>query len=189
MLDVFLSGLPDRAQDVFVGIILQKIFDAKFKKEPWARLPLFFLIEEAHRFASPVEMGGKFSRNIIARITTEGAKLGLFLIIISQRPRKIDPDVLSNCSNLAVLRIVNQSDQQTMRAASKYFSEDLLEDLPALEQGEAILVGLFVPVQVMVRTGDRETKHGGRTPNIYKLLSEALKDAENKRKRRSLKLY
>ncbi|MBS7619060.1 ATP-binding protein [Candidatus Bathyarchaeota archaeon] len=189
MSDIFLSGLPDRVQDVFVGVILQKIFDAKFRKEPWAKPPLFIFIEEAHRFALPAEMGGKFSRNIIARIATEGAKFGLFLIIISQRPRKIDSDVLSNCSNLAILRIVNQSDQQTIRAASESFSEDLLEDLPSLEQGEAILVGPFVPVPVMVRTAGRETKHGGRTPDIYRLLKEAEEEAENAQKRRSLKLH
>ncbi|MGQ9679727.1 MAG: ATP-binding protein [Candidatus Bathyarchaeia archaeon] len=189
MSDIFLSGLSDRVQDVFVGVILRKIFDAKFKKEPWAKPPMFIFIEEAHRFASPAETGVRFSRNIIARIATEGAKFGLFLIIISQRPRKIDSDVLSNCSNLAVLRIVNQSDQQTIRAASESFSEDLLEDLPALEQGEAILVGPFVPVPVMVKTGTRETKHGGRTPDIYRLLKEAEDDAENERERRRLKLH
>jgi len=174
MSDVFLSGMSDYVQDVYVGMLLRRIFDAKFRKEPWARLPVFVFVEEAHRFAAPPdEGGGKFSRDILARIAAEGAKFGVFLTVISQRPRRLDPDILANCSNMAILRVVNAQDQRTIQAASESFSEDLLGDLPALEQGEAVLVGPFVPVPVMVRTATRETMHGGRTPDVAGLLREA----------------
>ena len=190
MSDIFLSGMSDYVQDVLVGMILRRVFNAKFKREPWARLPLFVFVEEAHRFAAPREMGGgRFSRDILARIAAEGAKFGVFLTVISQRPRRIDSDILSNCSNLAILRVVNRQDQLTIQAASESFSEDLLDDLPALDQGEAILVGPFVPVPVMIRTAARETRHGGRTPDIYGLLREALDEAEAERERRGFKLH
>jgi len=179
MSDIFLSGMTDYVQDVVVGMLLRRIWDAKFRKEPWARLPIFVFVEEAHRFAAPPEEGGgKFSRDILARIAAEGAKFGVFLTVISQRPRRLDPDILANCSNLAILRIVNSQDQRTIQAASESFSEDLLGDLPALEQGEAVLVGPYVPVPVMIRTAMRETRHGGRTPDIYGLLREAREKAE-----------
>lgn len=188
--DIFLSGLPSTVQDVLVGLILRKVFNAKFRKQPWARLPLFIFVEEAHRFAAPPDIGGgRFSRDILARIAAEGSKFGLFLTIISQRPRRIDPDILSNCSNLAVLRVVNRSDQSTIQAASESFSEDLLEDLPALDQGEVVLVGPFVSVPVMIRTMERETQHGGRTPDIYGLLREARAEAEREQERRRSKIY
>ena len=99
-----------------------------------------------------------------------------------QRPHRLDPDILANCSNLAVLRVVNSQDQRTIQAASESFSEDLLGDLPALEQGEAVLVGPYVPVPVMVRTATRETRHGGTTPDVYGLLREAREKAEAERK-------
>jgi hypothetical protein len=183
MSDVYLSGMTDYVQDVIVGMLLRRVFDAKFRKEPWARLPVFIFVEEAHRFASPPdEGGGRFSRDILARIAAEGAKFGVFLTVISQRPRRIDPDILANCSNLAILRVVNSQDQRTIQAASESFSEDLLGDLPALEQGEAVLVGPFVPVPVMIRTATRETRHGGRTPDIYGLLREAREEAESRRR-------
>ena len=182
MSDVFLSGMSDYVQDVIVGMILRRVFDAKFKKEPWARAPIFVFVEEAHRFAAPPdEGGGRFSRDILARIAAEGAKFGVFLTVISQRPRRLDPDILANCSNLAILRVVNSQDQRTIQAASESFSEDLLEDLPALEQGEAVLVGPYVPVPVMIRTSTRETRHGGRTPDIHRLLAEARARAESER--------
>ena len=188
MSDIFLSGICDDEQDVLVGMILRRVFQIKYRHEE--RLPLFVFVEEAHRFAAPPdEGGGRFSRDILARIAAEGAKFGVFLTVISQRPRRIDPDILSNCSNLAILRVVNSTDQNTIQAASESFSEDLLADLPALEQGEAVLVGPFVPVPVMIKTAKRETRHGGRTPEIADLLRQAREDAEIKRKRDAFPLH
>jgi len=190
MSDIFLSGMTDYVQDVIVGMLLRRIFDAKFRKEPWARLPIFIFVEEAHRFAAPADEGGsKFSRDILARIAAEGAKFGVFLTVISQRPRRLDPDILANCSNLAILRVVNSQDQRTIQAASESFSEDLLGDLPALEQGEAVLVGPYVPVPVMIRTETRETRHGGRTPDITGLLREARDRVEAEKEKESFKLH
>jgi len=176
--DIYLSGLPDYVQDVLVGVILRRVFEAKYRRQPWARHPLFIFIEEAHRFAAPPDRGVRFSRDIIARIAAEGSKFGLFLTVISQRPRRLDPDILSNWGNLAIFRVINPQDQRTIQAASESFSEDLLEDLPALEQGEAVLIGPFVPIPVMIKTMRRETRHGGRTPDVYGLLEEALREAE-----------
>jgi DNA helicase HerA-like ATPase len=133
--------------------------------------------------------GGRFSRDILARIAAEGAKFGVFLTVISQRPRKIDPDILSNCSNMAILRVVNSTDQHTIQAASESFSEDLLDDLPALEQGEAVLVGPFVPVPVMIKTATRETKHGGTTPDVFGLLKEARGQLEEEEEKKSIGLH
>ncbi|MBM3291711.1 ATP-binding protein [Candidatus Bathyarchaeota archaeon] len=187
---IFLSGITDNTQDVLVGMILRSIFNVKYSHEPWATAPIFIFVEEAHRFAAPPdEGGGKFSRDIIARIAAEGAKFGVFLTVISQRPRRIDPDILSNCSNLAILRVVNNQDQATIQAASEAFSEDLLSDLPALEQGEAVLVGPFVPVPVMIKTAERETKHGGKTPEIAKLLQEAIVRDQEEKEKMNRRLY
>jgi DNA helicase HerA-like ATPase len=186
--DIFLSGISDEEQDVLVGMLLRRVFQIKYRHEE--RLPIFVFVEEAHRFAAPPdEGGGVFSREILARIAAEGAKFGVFLTVISQRPRRIDPDILSNCSNLAILRVVNSQDQNTIQAASESFSADLLADLPALEQGEAVLVGPFVPVPVMIKTMQRETRHGGRTPEIADLLRQALEEAEIKRRRESFPLH
>jgi len=45
-----------------------------------------------------------------------------------------------------------------------------------------VLVGPFVPVPVMIRTAMRETRHGGRTPDIYGLLREAREKTKDLRK-------
>ena len=92
--------------------------------------------------------------------------------MISQRPRNIDPDILSNIGNYAVLRINNQGDQQMIEDASESFSHRLVRDLPSLNQGEAILVGPFVPLPAHVETLERRTIHFGVTPNLKNIMNE-----------------
>lgn len=42
-------------------------------------------------------------------IVAEGRKYGLFLVLVSQRPDKLDPLILSECKNKAVTRLGSAS--------------------------------------------------------------------------------
>jgi DNA helicase HerA-like ATPase len=107
----------------------------------------------------------------------------LFLIIISQRPSKIDPDVLSQCNSQMILRITNPGDQEAVRVSSERMSEDLLRDLPGLNVGEAVIVGEVVKAPVMVRIRPRETMEGGADIDVISKLAEASREAEESEKR------
>jgi len=107
----------------------------------------------------------------------------LFLIIISQRPSKIDPDVLSQCNSQMILRITNPGDQEAVRVSSERMSEDLLRDLPGLNVGEAVIVGEVVKAPVMVRIRPRETMEGGADIDVISKLAEASREAEEGEKR------
>lgn len=177
---ICLRGLRSRIQDAYTGLIVDLIFRnqvANFgdlKKAP----PIFVFIEEAHRVAA--KEGGKYASKIISTAIREGAKFGLFLALISQRPRNINPDIMANIGNYAVLRITNMQDQNMIESASESFSHRLVEDLPALNQGEAVLVGPFVPLPAIVKVSRRETVHYGVTPDLAALnskLSEMIKEA------------
>jgi DNA helicase HerA-like ATPase len=163
---ICLSGLRASVQDALTASIIDLMFKHKILmyEEHQKRTPAFLFIEEAHRVASSES---KFAVEIISTAIREGSKYGLFLVIISQRPRSIDQDVLSNIGNYAVLRITNAQDQQIIERASESFSHRLIEDLPALNQGEAVLVGPFVPLPAHVKTLKRKTSHRGITPDIY----------------------
>jgi len=134
---------------------------------PRSFIPTFLFIEEAHRVASG---GSGFAVETISTAIREGSKYGFFLGIISQRPRSIDPDILSNIGNYAVLRITNAQDQNIIESASESFSHRFIEDLPALNQGEAVLVGPFVPLPAHVRVLKRKTVHRGITPELYEIM-------------------
>jgi len=140
---ICLNGLRNRVQDAYVSIILDLLFRHVTKPENKRSRALFVFVEEAHRVASKTAGGTSYSVRTISTVMREGSKFGLFLILISQRPRNIDPDILSNIGNYAVLRINNPGDQQMIEDASESFSHRLVRDLPSLNQGEAVLVGPF----------------------------------------------
>ena len=63
--------------------------------------PVFVIIEEAHVFI-PKNEDAK-AKYWAAKIAREGRKFGLGLCIVSQRPRDIEANVLSQMGSLAVM--------------------------------------------------------------------------------------
>ena len=92
--------------------------------------PVFTLIEEAHHFA-PAHSDA-VSGAILKQILGEGRKFGVGVGLVSQRPGKLDGDVLSQCNTQFLLRIVNPVDQQKVRESVESVGQDLLRELPAL---------------------------------------------------------
>ena len=180
---ICLNGLRSKVQDAYASIIVEMLFKHQVSsKDEKNFMPVFLFIEEAHRIAS--EEGRGYAVRTISTAIREGSKFGLFIVLISQRPRNIDPDILSNVGNYAVMRITNQQDQSVIENASESFSHRLIEDLPGLNQGEAVLVGPFVPLPVHVKTLERKTMHHGVTPELnvlMKRINEALEKREKSR--------
>ena len=180
---VCLNGLRSRIQDAYTSIIVDLLFrhlvSGKADEEKF--IPAFLFVEEAHRIASK-EGGSRYSVRTLSTAIREGAKFGLFLALISQRPRSIDPDILSNIGNYAVLRITNQQDQIMIENASESFSHRLVEDLPSLNQGEAVLVGPFVPLPAHIKTLERRTIHHGVTPDLWGIMNRINEHLEKREK-------
>ncbi|MEB2835828.1 MAG: DUF87 domain-containing protein [Desulfurococcales archaeon] len=101
------------------------------------------VVEEAHNLA-PARVD-RASKRILVRVAREGRKWGLSLVLVTQRPGFIDPDVLSQAATLAALRITNPEDLSGLRRGSESTSQELLEGLPDLEQGQAVVAGMAVP--------------------------------------------
>ena len=68
-------------------------------------------------------------------ILSEGRKFGVAVGLISQRPGKLDADVLSQCMTQFILRIVNPVDQARVAESVESVGRDLLQELPALSKG------------------------------------------------------
>ncbi|MDK2464094.1 MAG: ATP-binding protein, partial [Candidatus Korarchaeota archaeon] len=119
---VDLSGATDFEMDVATHLIVDSIFEARMKGE--INYPVFLFVEEAHRV---IPKGKKtLSYSSLIKVAREGRKFGVFLTIISQRPSAVDPDVLSMCQSMIVMKTVNPADQQAIRQAAEKMSEDLL---------------------------------------------------------------
>ena len=121
--------------------------------------PVFVLVEAAHRFAPA---GATITTSqILSEILSEGRKFGMGVGLVTQRPGKLDQDVLSQCMTQCIMRIVNPGDQQAVASAVESMGRDLLAELPSLSRGQAIISGSGVNTTVMCRVRQRDTAHGG----------------------------
>ncbi len=135
--------------------------EAQPNTESFLDYPVFTLLEEAHRFAPAG--ASVVSTNILKQILSEGRKFGVGIGLITQRPGKLDQDVLSQCMTQIIMRIVNPIDQQTIAQTVEGAGRAMLAELPALTKGQAIISGVGINTPVMCRIRPRLTQHGGET--------------------------
>jgi hypothetical protein len=62
-----------------------------------------------------------------------------------------------------IMRIVNPVDQDTVAKSVEGAGRQLLDELPALTKGQAVISGVGVNTPVMCRVRSRITRHGGET--------------------------
>ena len=166
-----LSGLTDISMDYVASRLLKGVYDAV--SSGGFPFPVFVFVEEAHKFIPPeLEM---HSSSIIKRISAEGRKFGVFLVLISQRPSKVNPDSLSQCNSQIIMKLTNPKDQLAVSESSERMSQDLLDDLPGLNPGEAIVVGEITKAPVMVKVRPRKTREGGADIDVVAALRGAMK--------------
>jgi hypothetical protein len=166
VLDV--SGLPPEVVGTVVGTMLRLIYDALF----WAmelpvggrKQPLLIVLEEAHRFL-PANTESAAHR-IVSRIAREGRKYGVGLMVVTQRPSDIDSAVLSQCGTMIALRVTNGSDRQAVASMVPDDLSGLVDLLPSLRTGEALVLGDALQVPSRIRVTKAPRKPIGDDPTL-----------------------
>ena len=139
--------------------------------------PVFFIIEEAHILA-PNKRDSQ-SKYWIQRVAREGRKFGLGLCLVSQSPKTVDHDALSQMNNMIILRLVEPEDQRHVQSASESLSKDLINQLPSLNVGEAIVLGLMSKVPTLVKIDEFMGRRTGGDLDIVGDLANYNQDQED----------
>ena len=138
-----LSGVPSGILERLVGSILKIIYEALYwsreKTEGGIERPLLIVMEEAHRYLSDKSEG--LASEIIQRIAKEGRKYGVGAMVVSQRPSEVNETVLSQCGTFFALRLSNPTDRARVQGTLPDGLIGLLDVLPILRTGEAIVTG------------------------------------------------
>ena len=142
---------------------------------------VFFIIEEAHILA-PNKRDSQ-SKHWIQRVAREGRKFGLGLCLVSQSPKTVDHDALSQMNNMIILRLVEPEDQRHVQSASESLSKDLINQLPSLNVGEAIVLGLMSRVPTLVKIDEFKGRRTGGDLDIIGDLASFEKDEEDEIRR------
>ena len=186
-----LNDIDERDQQVVVATILRRLYKARMETERgkvhsgefYLPYPVFVLLEEAHHFAP----GGTdvVSTAILKQVLAEGRKFGIGVGLISQRPGKLNADVLSQCQTQCIMRIVNEIDQKSVAAAIEGVGRDLLDNLPALSKGQVIVAGAAVNTPIICRVRTRFTRHGGESKDAPDMWQQYFSPEAQDSRRRS----
>jgi len=138
-----LSGVPSVVLERLVGSILRIVYESLFwsreKSEGGIERPLLVVMEEAHRYLS--SEADSLASETVQKIAKEGRKYGVGAMVISQRPSEVDETILSQCGTFFALRLSNATDRTRVQGTLPDGLANLLDVLPVLRTGEAIVVG------------------------------------------------
>ncbi|GBF09859.1 bipolar DNA helicase [Aeropyrum pernix] len=179
-----LSMMEDNVADAVASHYLRRLLQARVSSRGEGLsglevypVPVITIIEEAHVLIPRDEP--TLTKRWAARIAREGRKFGVGLVIVSQRPKKLDVDVLSQTNNKIILKMVEPQDISYVRAASEELSEDLAGLLPSLNTGEALIMGSMARMPAVVKIDKCEAPTGGRDINIVEETRRWLSREEN----------
>ncbi|ABU81917.1 ATP-binding protein [Ignicoccus hospitalis] len=164
-----LHSLDEDMADIIVSVSLKSILNARKRKvlgeagskgKAVLKVPILLVLEEAHILAPANRR--TLTKYWVSRITREGRKFGVGLVMVSQRPKGLDQDALSQANNLIVLKLVEPGDQRHVQASSEGLSEELVKHLPSLSVGEALVLGPLAPLPAIVKVDHAEIKKVGQ---------------------------
>jgi DNA helicase HerA-like ATPase len=135
-----LAGFPAEVVDSVVSVLCRMAFDFGLWSD--GAVPLLFVCEEAHRYASADRsIGFGPTRKALSRIAKEGRKYGVFLGLVTQRPAELDATIISQCSTLFAMRMANDRDHALIRSAVSDAAANLLAFVPSLGTREVLAFG------------------------------------------------
>ncbi len=148
-----LSGVPFEVLSITVSLISRILFEygyfyKRFRSEqnPDEKInndiPLLLVYEEAHKYVPTSDLVKyRASKNSIERIAKEGRKYGVTLLLASQRPSEISETIFSQCNNFIAMRLTNPNDQSYVKKLLPDTMGKLIDTMPSLKAGEALLIG------------------------------------------------
>jgi DNA helicase HerA-like ATPase len=127
------------------------------------RRPVIVVIDEAHNVCPerPTGANQELATDHAIRIAGEGRKYGLYLLLSTQRPSKIHPNVLSQCDNLLLMKMNSAADLAALTETFSYAPPSLVAQAPYFGLGEGLAAGKFAPDPLLFGSGRRLTLEGG----------------------------
>jgi DNA helicase HerA-like ATPase len=171
-----LSLVPAEIIHVTTSVIARIVFEAlqRYRKINEKTLPTVLVIEEAHSFITRYSDNSESNSSstctkVFEKISREGRKFGLGLVLSSQRPSELSPTVLSQCNSFILHRISNDRDQELVGRLLPDNFRGLLKELPSLPTQKAVLLGWAseLPILVKIRDLSKEKRPQSDDPDFW----------------------
>ena len=131
------------------------------------RVPTVLVVDEAHNLIpdEPRSHAERALREQFRTLVAEGRKYGLFVMLVTQRPDKLDHMILSECENKAIMRLGSAAVLRITRERLGLddVSAKTLEKSLEFGPGRALLMGKWAPEgPKYIYCAPRRTLEGGR---------------------------
>lgn len=176
-----LSLVPADIVHIVTAVVARMSFEAsqRYRKLHGKSLPTVLVMEEAHIFIkrykddSESQSAASICCQVFEKISREGRKFGLGLMISSQRPSELSPTVLSQCNTFLLHRVSNDRDQELIHRLVPDNLRGLLRELPSLPSQQAILLGWASELPILVRMNDLEDRERPQSddPDFWEVWS------------------
>lgn len=175
-----LGGVPTEVIDLIVATVTRILFEVSF----WGRDdrgvgregPILLIYEEAHSYLpkqGPQTFIEGFARKAVQRVFKEGRKYGLGAVVVSQRPSELDDTVMSQCGTMCALRLSNSQDQASIKAVVPDAMAGILDILPSLRTGEALVLGEAIAIPSRIRLPLIEPRPKSDDPKVKERWQDA----------------
>ena len=169
----------DHARRALVYAVMEFAFD-EYKSKRFVMgdnaHPVLFALEEARTLiprqdesstTGEMHPATRAARLAARQIATEGRKMGLGMLVISQKPASVDQLTVSQANTLVLHRVINPDDQTYIRNVGESLSNEDLEALKTVEAGVAIVTGnaLKIRMSTLVKVRDRYSEPGTKKPS------------------------
>jgi DNA helicase HerA-like ATPase len=145
---VDIPRMADRSELFLLSVISRYILD-EYKRdlaEAESRKNCLITIEEAPRV-----LGAGSNTSRFESIAREGRKFGVGLCAITQQPKLIDKQLLSQFNTLVVMGLGDKNDRRQLEESAKQDLSSLDIEIQTLEKGEAVVSTLGIPFPVPAR--------------------------------------
>ena len=177
---VSLAGYTSEFQSTIYRHVAEGLLEGRLSGA--LKLPVLLVLEEGHNFApgKADTAAEKAAVEVTRQIAQEGRKFGVGMVLISQRPGRLDETALSMCNSFIVMRMVNPNDQRFVRNVIESLGEDDARMLPDLDVGEAIFSGQFVSFPVLAKVKEPKSRGEREETNAFADLEKAHAEAHNR---------
>lgn len=176
------SEVPSDVLPIVTGTLSRILYNVQFWLCEKDRTPFTILCDEAHLYLPVRENTDSVEAQALynfERIAKEGRKYGVSLLVVSQRPSDVSKTILSQCNNFIILRLTNDRDQSVVRSLIPDSLKGVVECLPILNVGEAIVLGDCILLPNRIKIAEPNMKPQSNTKNFWTEWNEKSQKDKN----------
>ena len=145
------------ALDIVLYLLFKTIYQYKVEQRK-ENIPdpthLNLVLEEAHRYINANLDETKLGNYYIDKLSREGRKFGIGLVISSQVPSMLSYEIVSQCNSVIMHKITNKRDMEFLRGVLRVSNDAFYSQMNAIEKQHAIVCGEAFPNDSIVKIHD-----------------------------------